>query len=1143
MTIGRTINVRISCTINGIIKPLICLFFLFFSNTILFGQSIPLSLPPTPNAAALGIYGQIPVSFFNGLPQIDIPVGKVETGSGGLAISLSYHAGGVRPDQRSGWVGLGWNLNAGGAITRIVNGVADEKLDPTIEPKNTLSYYDHPEGLANSDWAAVATLRAYSKATGPQVLLSPDEFIFNFGGYSGSFFYDHQGKWQVKSTQGVHLSIKEELQNDFVLEQKKAGLPALSLKRIFYKFTLTTPDGAQYIFGGTPQSIEFSRAASGNDSYNNGVVPNSWFLTKIISRNGQETNLTYERGDIICAVSSGLSVYASASDTQDRYADFSKTAFISNPVYLKSIETDLQKVSFSRSVSNELQYDFSTYASIFVDFHSGYSDLKTTENDTPTAYIDALLKMMKWQKLDSISFYEKPSGFLKKMAFSYIENSASRLILKSAQKTGSGVTEPAYQFGYNNLPLPPYNSRMLDHWGFYNGVDYLKNYAGYNWTFQTIAGTNTSYLQSKSSNFSNMEAGNLVLIKYPTGGKTIFEYEPNEYSLVAKRYPFEVDVKDNTKVGGLRIKKISQFDESAQQISSKEYKYITAYNLGGKTSSGILAGNPIYLETAFATDSSAKPVKQLYYVHWYDRMIQPLSFTSGSHVTYTEVVEKLSDGSYTIYNYSNHNQQKYRDAGSLNQVYNTSARLELDPNISMELDRGKLLRVRDFRSDNVIQKETTYEYDEKSGRPDQAIRFRNMQERVVGYFNPITDKRVTAYVEYYFPRIITKETKKIYDTNGLNPDTLQKKFTYDAVDFNLRSERYANSKGDSVITKYNYPGNMLTQDPDGVYKEMYNRHIISPRVETIGFVNSTQVLYDKTNFYKPYTNIFVPKTIERKVGAGRLTTKQTYFNYDTKGNVLSFSTGKGMKINYIWSYYGRFPVAEISNADYQTIVAAVGSSAIENFRNSTPTKASIDNFLSPIKTTLTNAFISSSSYRGVTGMTSETDVKGKTSYYEYDGLQRSKSISDQNGSIKKSLSYNYKPQTGLTSYSNVEKSGVFTRANCGPDKVGSDVTYVVVAGKHSSQLSQEDANNLAQKDLEINGPLYANANGQCSEICGTEGRKMVGGTCETGTKVYSGSVSQGKQYLCTYYYRWSDSSISENYSELSPSPCFDEGGL
>ena len=76
----------------------------------------------TPNAAELGKYGKIPVSYFNGLPSISVPITELKAKGFTLPISLSYHASGIKPDQHPGWVGMGWSLHAGGCINRIING-------------------------------------------------------------------------------------------------------------------------------------------------------------------------------------------------------------------------------------------------------------------------------------------------------------------------------------------------------------------------------------------------------------------------------------------------------------------------------------------------------------------------------------------------------------------------------------------------------------------------------------------------------------------------------------------------------------------------------------------------------------------------------------------------------------------------------------------------------------------------------------------------------------------------------------------------------------------------------------------------------------------------------------------------------------
>lgn len=67
-------------------------------------------------------------------------------------------------------------------------------------------------------------------------------------------------------------------------------------------------------------------------------------------------------------------------------------------------------------------------------------------------------------------------------------------------------------------------------------------------------------------------------------------------------------------------------------------------------------------------------------------------------------------------------------------------------------------------------------------------------------------------------------------------------------------------------------------------------------------------------------------------------------------------------------------------------------------------------------------------------------------------------------------------------YKNIALSKVFTKNDCGSNQTGSTVTYQVGVGKYSSTLSQEDANQKAQNDIDTNGQSYANINGTCSSI-------------------------------------------------------------
>lgn len=59
----------------------------------------------TPNVAEFGKYGKVPVSYFNGLPNITIPLTGLKGKNYDLPVYLTYHAGGIKPDEHAGPVG------------------------------------------------------------------------------------------------------------------------------------------------------------------------------------------------------------------------------------------------------------------------------------------------------------------------------------------------------------------------------------------------------------------------------------------------------------------------------------------------------------------------------------------------------------------------------------------------------------------------------------------------------------------------------------------------------------------------------------------------------------------------------------------------------------------------------------------------------------------------------------------------------------------------------------------------------------------------------------------------------------------------------------------------------------------------------
>ena len=104
-------------------------FLLLFNRTLIHAQNVetdPAKYVISPTAADLGKYGCIPVSYFTGQAEISIPLFSTEQLGIPFQMSLSYDGSGQLLNKLPGWTGHNWSLMAGGVITRVENGLADE---------------------------------------------------------------------------------------------------------------------------------------------------------------------------------------------------------------------------------------------------------------------------------------------------------------------------------------------------------------------------------------------------------------------------------------------------------------------------------------------------------------------------------------------------------------------------------------------------------------------------------------------------------------------------------------------------------------------------------------------------------------------------------------------------------------------------------------------------------------------------------------------------------------------------------------------------------------------------------------------------------------------------------------------------------
>lgn len=117
--------------IRKYIKPIAAFFLINFLSQIIY-PNVALALTAGPTSPEFSSFEPVDTSDMVNLATGDftysLPLLEIPGPEGGYPINLAYHAG-VKPDQESGWVGLGWSLNPG-AINRYVNGYADDVFAP-----------------------------------------------------------------------------------------------------------------------------------------------------------------------------------------------------------------------------------------------------------------------------------------------------------------------------------------------------------------------------------------------------------------------------------------------------------------------------------------------------------------------------------------------------------------------------------------------------------------------------------------------------------------------------------------------------------------------------------------------------------------------------------------------------------------------------------------------------------------------------------------------------------------------------------------------------------------------------------------------------------------------------------------------------
>ena len=466
-----------------------------------YAQDLPNIVPPSPEAAALAKFTDIPVSHYTGLPNISIPFYTISVKGVQIPIQLSYHARGVQVSQMASRTGLGWSLQYGGSLSRQIRGKADEySYNGYLANKNDFKNFPLNE--------ATRVIVNNKEIFDPSYDFYPDQFSFSVGGSSGKFIFNYEdGQPVIQSFGDIKISYTRKNSN---------------VTGRIESFQIIDPQGNTYYFGvskdglrkGQDYQVSTDKRINYNGTVVNGTITNpanflsSWKLMDIetpfgdlISYHYEISNESYWRKSYDMHTSQGVT--NGVGDFSNITTMYTKAAKVTNhEAHLKKITFNKGSIEFEKS--STLREDYNGYAldKVLVKDTNGVTVKSYNLNYTYTTSTDQ--SNMNW------FFKNKPlfAKFLK------------RMFLTSIEEVGSdGQTENPYVFTYDSEVLPSVFSTKQDYWGYYNAADNGPFLRIFNYGF---------YTPDRRVNISKSEAGILKQITYPTGGITKFTYEHNK---------------------------------------------------------------------------------------------------------------------------------------------------------------------------------------------------------------------------------------------------------------------------------------------------------------------------------------------------------------------------------------------------------------------------------------------------------------------------------------------------------------------------------------------------------------------------------------------------------------------------------------
>jgi len=979
----------------------------------------PLYLPLSPQATALHRALSYPVSGNTGVPDISIPLYTITSGGITVPITLRYSTTNVKIDKSTvPNVAFGWILDVGGSVNRTIKGKPDEAA--VMYPLDSSSPYNLRFNQIDNLDDQQTLSKIYSwVSSGNDYDSEYDDFYFTNLGGSGNFYIKRNNVSTLNSSFSASFSPSA----NFRLVNVGRDY---SLQAMITSLTIKDDKGIEYLYGGakTDTLVEYSRYPALDMPFSTG-----WNLSRIKDDIGNTVTFKYSYLGGFTSSYAQDQWYSIEDNIQAHYVEDIETA----RDYMESFNPDARNSIETFNVA-----DFRSLLPREIRCKEG-KILFTIENST----------------IKEITILDQAGTQIRKIVFNKTANDLNLPILALAPilnsievKDANNTTIQTYNMSYNTVN---YSGNVnCDYWGYFNGTtvnpfSYLPDKSftaiGYNGVqFVFNLGNNGNRTPDASYIMHNV----LKSITYPSGGKTEFGFEPNDYSKERN------SSLSQTYIGpGLRINEVIHKDKDGTQLQKMSYTY-------GAGSIPIRPDMDEYNKITTYTANVGDDNMRITYIcptrSWrVTPKYTPYVAFGGETIVYENVGETIYDGTVSkgkkvnyfvnpvnfqfSYYFANANEMPSGYDASLQHIYSES----------FSYDNSYLDKTEEFDKQNVLVKRTSYYY--SIGQMDELMNlglfhlfFYNYPYTIstpglISDYSAINTMKLRSGgaeipflppLLYYFYTSgkgvrypAGEKTEYFYNEKSFNQEKtisydLFKPFHYPVKTKELTSNGLSIEK--YYTYPFNYPGN-------SVLDSLVARNIVSPVIEQKRSLRTSvndsilldrfKVDYSRLNngsqyYYRPYDVYY-------STGSNALERRLRYNRYDPMGNPSSILANNNQNINYVWAYSYIYPVAMIEGATFSEMSSAMGSSYnIDQVGYSlTPSESTLNSMFGSfraIPSSLTNGRI----FRPHYGVSKEVSPTSKTTTYGYDSFQRLVNIFDNSNYILSQFAYSDVSGTGNT---------------------------------------------------------------------------------------------------------------------------------